>query len=192
MKYVVEKNLRDFEFWSGGADRANNCSDEELDSIEEFLIEIEPEDGWTDTYINDMFWFEFDTLAQHLGYKDEEDFDRRHDPNYVDDDEFEELVEKWFKDFLGRCGDISQINCDLYCECCGELEDICNTPEEAEEVRMAPSYPVWACERAYAELMKLDSDKIMEYLIEDDNGHTANCEFPSKEDIRDEMMFEKR
>ena len=67
MKYIVEESLRNFNFWSGGKERADMCSSSELDCIEEFLEEIEPEEGWTDTAINDMFWFEFDTLAQHLG-----------------------------------------------------------------------------------------------------------------------------
>lgn len=100
MKYTVEESLSNFKFWSGGKDRADKCSIQELDSIEEFLEEIEPEDGWTDTAINDMFWFEFDTLAQHLGYNNEEDFDLQHDPNYLDDDQLEEFVEEWFADFL--------------------------------------------------------------------------------------------
>ena len=102
MKVISEIPLRDFEFWSGGAERANNCSDEELDSIEELLEEIEPEDGWSDTAINNMFWFEFDTLAQHLGYKDEEDFDIQHSPNYVDDDELAEYADKWFREFVEK------------------------------------------------------------------------------------------
>lgn len=28
----------------------------------------------TETQINDLFWFEFDTICQWLGYKDEDDF----------------------------------------------------------------------------------------------------------------------
>ena len=100
MKYTVKESLSNFKFWSGGKDRADKCSIQELDSIEEFLEEIEPEDGWTDTAINNMFWFEFDTLAQHLGYNNEEDFDLQHDPNYLDDDQLEEFVEEWFADFL--------------------------------------------------------------------------------------------
>lgn len=100
MKYTVEDSLSNFKFWSGGKDRADKCSSSELDSIEEFLEEIEPEDGWTDTAINDMFWFEFDTLAQHLGYDDEKDFDLQHDPNYVDDEELSEYADKWFIKFV--------------------------------------------------------------------------------------------
>lgn len=71
-----EISLRNFEFWSGGADRAKNCTVEELDELELFFEESEV--TWTDTEINDMFWFEFDILAQFLGYEDEEDFDRKH------------------------------------------------------------------------------------------------------------------
>ncbi len=100
MKYTVEDSLNNFKFWSGGKDRADKCSVNELDSIEEFLQEIEPEDGWTDTAINDMFWFDFDTLAQHLGYDDEEDFDLQHNPNYVDDEELSEYADKWFIKFV--------------------------------------------------------------------------------------------
>lgn len=102
MKYIVEESLQNFQFWSGGKDRADKCSIEELDSIEEFLEEIEPEDGWTDGAINDFFWFDFDTLARHLGYKDEEDFDMQHSLNYVDDDELEEYAEKWFREFVEK------------------------------------------------------------------------------------------
>ena len=30
-----------------------------------------PESGWTDDDINNFFWFDFDTIADWLGYKDE-------------------------------------------------------------------------------------------------------------------------
>ena len=137
MKYTVEESLHNFQFWSGGKDRADKCSIEELDSIEEFLEEIAPEDGWTDSGINDMFWFEFDTLAQHLGYKNEEDFDLQHDPNYLDDDDLEEFVEEWFTDFLqgikereGTDGMVS-----LYENCfSGDYMDFALTDEEKESV----------------------------------------------------------
>lgn len=34
-----------------------------------------PESGWTDDDINNFFWFDFDTIADWLGYKDGEHFD---------------------------------------------------------------------------------------------------------------------
>lgn len=132
--------LRDFEFWSGGADRANNCSAEELDTLEQFFEETEPEEGWTDTDINDMFWFEFDTLAQYLGYKNEEDFDMHHDPNYVDDDELAEYAGKWLCEFVTQHRDDYTL-----------LEVI------AEELGVGQTEDEWA--------MYEDEDSVDDYII---------------------------
>lgn len=72
MKYFVEESLSNFNFWSGGKDRADLLTSEQFDTVEQMMEEIEPADGWSDTAINDFFWFEFDTIAQCLGYADEE------------------------------------------------------------------------------------------------------------------------
>lgn len=73
MKIYKEESLSDFEFWSGAVGRAENLTDEEFGIIEDALEEMFP-DGMTETEINDFFWFDFDTIAQWLGYEDEEDF----------------------------------------------------------------------------------------------------------------------
>lgn len=62
-----EENLRNFEFWSGAADRVKYLTDEELDQIESILEDCYPE-GMTETQVNDFFWFEEDTVAEWLGY----------------------------------------------------------------------------------------------------------------------------
>ena len=85
MRYYVEDSLSNFNFWSGGKERANNLSAEQLDQVETLMEEIEPAEGWSDTEINDFFWFEFDTIAQHLGYRDEEYFDNDVSDADVDD-----------------------------------------------------------------------------------------------------------
>lgn len=72
MKYTVEESLSSFTFWCGGKDRADLLTSEQLDSVENFLEENEPDGGWTDGAINDFFWFSFDTICQHLGYADQE------------------------------------------------------------------------------------------------------------------------
>lgn len=72
MKYYVEESLSNFKFWSGGQDRAKLLSDEQFDIVEQMLEEIAPEEGWSDTAINDFFWFDFNTIADWLGYKNEE------------------------------------------------------------------------------------------------------------------------
>ena len=72
MKYYVEDSLSNFEFWSGAKDRAALLTDDEFDTIEAIMEEIAGDEGWSDTEINDFFWFEFDTIAEWLGYEDEE------------------------------------------------------------------------------------------------------------------------
>lgn len=72
MKYYVENSLSNFHFWSGAEDRAAMLTDDQFEVVEQNMEECEPEGGWSDTAINDLFWFEFDTIAQWLGYRDEE------------------------------------------------------------------------------------------------------------------------
>ena len=74
MKIYTETALRNFDFWAGAADRAAHLTCAELDTIEAILEDCAPEEGWTDTEINDFFWFEFDTIADWLGYESEEAF----------------------------------------------------------------------------------------------------------------------
>lgn len=174
--------LRDFEFWSGGADRAINCSDEELDTLEQFFEETEPEEGWTDTDINDMFWFEFDTLAQYLGYKDEEDFDRKRNLNYIDDDDLVDYCDEWFHeiiDDLKAQGDEKSYNLlgDIAYECFDYYSEVEENPEYGED--------------NYDFLSEIhDNQTIFDALFTDDIGNTVACEvIPTLEDFRDEIMY---
>lgn len=73
MKIYEEKSLSNFEFWSGGRDRAKYLTEEEFDTVESILEECY-QDGLSETAINDLFWFDFDAVAEWLGYEDEEDF----------------------------------------------------------------------------------------------------------------------
>ena len=84
MKIYSEKSLRDFEFWSGAKDRVKYLSAEQLDTIENILDDLYPE-GMTETEVNDLFWFDEDTIAEWLGY---ENFDEIMN----DDDEWLYLV----------------------------------------------------------------------------------------------------
>lgn len=67
MKIYKEDSLRNFEFWSGALDTVKYLTLEELDQIEEILEDIYP-DGVDETTVNDIFWFEDDTIAEWLGY----------------------------------------------------------------------------------------------------------------------------
>lgn len=72
MKVYSEINLRDFEFWSGAKSNAETLTSEQLDIVESILEDAYP-DGISETQINDFFWFEFDTIHEWLGIKDEEE-----------------------------------------------------------------------------------------------------------------------
>ena len=72
MKIYSEKSLRNFEFWSGAKENANELTGTQLDEVETILEDLYPE-GMDETQINDLFWFEFDTIKEWLGITDEEE-----------------------------------------------------------------------------------------------------------------------
>jgi gas vesicle protein len=70
MKVYDDISLRNFQPWSGAVDNFNSLSYEELDQIEATLEELYP-DGISETTINDLFWFDFETICEWLGIKTE-------------------------------------------------------------------------------------------------------------------------
>ena len=74
MKIFKEESLRYFDFWSGAKENAKELSGEQLDNLETILEDAYP-DGIDATDLNDMMWFEFDTIKEWLGIEDEEDED---------------------------------------------------------------------------------------------------------------------
>lgn len=75
MKIYKEENLSSFNFWSGGADRAEKLTGDEFAQIESILEEIYP-DGINETELNDLFWFDFETVAEWIGSTEEEILER--------------------------------------------------------------------------------------------------------------------
>lgn len=75
MTYKVEKSLKDFDFWSGAVANVKNLTDEEFDTIENYLEESG--ELMTETEINDFFWFEMEFWATEiLGTTEEEILNR--------------------------------------------------------------------------------------------------------------------
>ena len=73
MKYIVEESLSNFKFWSGAVRNAEKLTTEELDRVESYFPDLFGEDSYpTDVQINDMFWFEFDTICEWLGLDPDE------------------------------------------------------------------------------------------------------------------------
>lgn len=79
MKYVCKDSLNSFNFWSGGKDTADVLTYEELETLDSLLEDVYCDKLPTDTEINDLFWFERDTVAEWLGYSDWEDLENNRD-----------------------------------------------------------------------------------------------------------------
>ena len=68
MKIYREENLSNFEFWSGAISNAEEFTLEELDRIGEELEVLDCEgNGYDETQINDLMWFEPEYLANLIG-----------------------------------------------------------------------------------------------------------------------------
>lgn len=70
MKIYSEKSLADFSFWSGAVATAeriwDECGSEGFDQLEAILEDLYP-DGIDETTLNDLLWFESDTVYEWLG-----------------------------------------------------------------------------------------------------------------------------
>lgn len=76
MEYKVESSLENFPAWSGGKDTLLTLIEKgDVDIVENFLEDVFFENTPTETEINDFLWFERDTIADHLGYKDWEAYE---------------------------------------------------------------------------------------------------------------------
>lgn len=72
MTTITEQSLRSFEFWGGAKDNADELTIEQFDELENILEELYP-DGMTETQLNDLMWFDFDTVKQWLGIENDEE-----------------------------------------------------------------------------------------------------------------------
>ncbi len=70
MIITCEKSLKDFEFWSGGKDRAVLLTDEEMAIVEQNIEELYP-NGIDETALNDLFWFDFEWICELIGTDEE-------------------------------------------------------------------------------------------------------------------------
>lgn len=73
MKIYRDDSLSNFEFWSGAKANAEEFTIEELDRIGEELEATDNGDGYSETEINDLMWFEPAYLANLIGLEWNED-----------------------------------------------------------------------------------------------------------------------
>lgn len=83
MKIYKEISLADFEAWSGAVDTMETLRklDEVVDDLDVFGCLEDCITDWNDeivdeTTVNDILWFENDTIAEWLGYEDWEALER--------------------------------------------------------------------------------------------------------------------
>ena len=92
MKITSEISLRNFEGWSGAVDTLNTLTDDQKDALEANLKELYL-DGVDETRLNDLLWFENDTIAEWLGFEDWEDLERENSGEEEDEEEEDETEE---------------------------------------------------------------------------------------------------
>lgn len=184
MKTYDETSIRDFKFWSGGEDRASQLTDEDWDIIEPELEQLYP-DGMSSGELNDLFWFEFDMIVQMLGYKNEEDFDRKRDPKYLDDDDLKDYIVDFFREFVKDAYNKDKRDWIF------QLADLLSYDyTEFAEDNEAYSYAEYIA--AYRHLLSLDDeDELYDTLFENNQGnYELDGEFPTWEEFREEMMIQ--
>ena len=64
MRYTKELDLTNFKFWSGA--KQHEFTYNELKELENILEDLYHENPPTETEINDLFWFEEETLCEWL------------------------------------------------------------------------------------------------------------------------------
>ena len=76
MKIYKEESLSNFEWWSGAETTAQRIWEEQgsegFDQVEAILEDLYP-DGIDETELNDLLWFDAETVYEWLGIGDKED-----------------------------------------------------------------------------------------------------------------------
>ena len=72
MKITTEQSIANFGFWSGAKSNAAELTFSQMNELESILEDLYP-DGITETELNDLFWFDFETVKGWLGITDDED-----------------------------------------------------------------------------------------------------------------------
>lgn len=73
MRIYSETSLENFEAWSGAIDTLDRVKEEgKCDELESILEDLYP-DGMSETELNDLLWFEPETVFEWLGIEEEEE-----------------------------------------------------------------------------------------------------------------------
>lgn len=71
MKLYIETSIKNFEAWSGAEDTLDRIiAEDKCEELEDILEELYP-DGMSDTELNDLLWFDYETVFEWLGIRSE-------------------------------------------------------------------------------------------------------------------------
>ena len=90
MQITYELDLASFEVWSGARDTLDRIIDEGMCEQLEFILEDLYPDGMTEGELNDLLWFEPETVFEWLGISDEDEEDEEDEDEWDEDEDEEE------------------------------------------------------------------------------------------------------
>ena len=98
MKIYKEESLSNFEWWSGAVATADRIWEERgtegWNELEAILEDAYP-DGMDETELNDLLWFEPETIFEWLGIGDEEDEDEEEEETELTNDYVINVGDSW-------------------------------------------------------------------------------------------------
>ena len=135
MKIVSEISIANFEAWSGGRDTLDRIiAEDKCDQLEAILEDLYP-NGMTDTQLNDLLWFEPETVFEWVGIRSEtvirDELNEAREEleelkqNFADDTDDEDMteeekVELWESDYADDAKELEEKIAELE----EELENI--------------------------------------------------------------------
>ena len=78
MKIYYELDLKNFDAWSGAKDTLRTLNYDQIEQLENMLPDILGEEV-SDTTLNDFLWFETDSIAEYLGFRNWAHLERAND-----------------------------------------------------------------------------------------------------------------
>ena len=75
MKLYYELDLKNFEAWSGAVDTLRTLNYDQIEQLEGMLPDILGEEA-DETELNDFLWFETDSIAEYLGFRNWEHLEK--------------------------------------------------------------------------------------------------------------------
>lgn len=112
MRIYSELDLNTFEAWSGAANTLDRIRREgKCEELESVLEENYPE-GIDETELNDLLWFESETVYEWVGLRTEAEIDSEIEEAKLELADLEDELKDLDEDYHTDCEDVSEIECE--------------------------------------------------------------------------------